>query len=639
MIQSPKIHRVMLFKHGVASLERSGPASGDFELSFKRDEMNDVLKSLSVWVAQGEGKVGAIDFEAPEDPMAALAERHLSLQQGRVGSDFVHALRGRRVELDVDGEPVRGEVIGLEETPSGSGAIRRQLVIRSMSDAVRMVDWGQINRVRLMEDRSRTDLGFLVDRTRAATSGSSRTVKVAVSGAVEDLRVSYVVPAPIWRVSYRLAVEGDQLVLMAWGIVFNPVDEDLEEVELILTTGQPVSFVIDLYEPKHVKRAHLEEKTRVAAPPPEIERPMRAKRRRSAPPPAPGAMASGAPAPASVGSARRSMAESMPEAVAGGDDRGEFFEYRVGLPISIKRGGSAMVPLLNRAVKGRKQRIWQAGRGPNPDLMVRFENTTDAVLEEGAVVVYEEGRYAGEAMLPYSGRTAEVQMVYAKDLAVRCDHQHQSASDVISVRFAHETLLEEVRYRHQHTYRAQNGSDQPVEVVFVMPKTAGRTLMEGGPKPSEETPHTYRFTVTVAPQGAEECVVSELDTQYRRVSFEHLNSGQLESWREGKLLQEGFDSALTGLLELTGQLKQLVKERQHQQALREAAYAKMSKIAEQLKVLRDQGDEARLRARYVRDLEQAQDQINEYETQIGVLDAQEKALAKKVEEVFGSLGG
>ena len=31
-----------------------------------------------------------------------------------------------------------------------------------------------------------------------------------------------------------------------------------------------------------------------------------------------------------------------------------------------------MVPLLNIGVTGRKQRIWQRGRGPHPDMMVRF---------------------------------------------------------------------------------------------------------------------------------------------------------------------------------------------------------------------------------------------------------------------------
>ena len=48
MSVEPRVRRMVMFKHGVAYLERGGPAEGPFELSFKRDEMNDVLKSLAV---------------------------------------------------------------------------------------------------------------------------------------------------------------------------------------------------------------------------------------------------------------------------------------------------------------------------------------------------------------------------------------------------------------------------------------------------------------------------------------------------------------------------------------------------------------------------------------------------------------
>jgi hypothetical protein len=52
------------------------------------------------------------------------------------------------------------------------------------------------------EEPSRDDLDYLIDRSRAANAGENRTVRVQVTGAAEDLRVSYVVPAPVWRVSY-----------------------------------------------------------------------------------------------------------------------------------------------------------------------------------------------------------------------------------------------------------------------------------------------------------------------------------------------------------------------------------------------------------------------------------------------------
>src|SRR5262245_15741665 len=129
MKSGPSVKRMVLFKHGVAYLERAGPAEGGFELSFKADEMNDVLKSLAVWVARGEARVGAAAFDAPEDPEAALQQRKLALAPGHALEGLLSAVRGRRVRVD-DGAAAReGEVVGLEDTPGQKGARRRQLVL------------------------------------------------------------------------------------------------------------------------------------------------------------------------------------------------------------------------------------------------------------------------------------------------------------------------------------------------------------------------------------------------------------------------------------------------------------------------------------------------------------------------------
>ena len=120
-----------MYKHGVAYLERSGPADGSFELSFRRSDMNDVLKSLAVGVADtgdGAAHVGAIGFETPTDPDRLLAARKLLLTPGEALTDLLNAVRGRSVEISTEGGAHRGEVIGVDES-GGAGASRRLLVL------------------------------------------------------------------------------------------------------------------------------------------------------------------------------------------------------------------------------------------------------------------------------------------------------------------------------------------------------------------------------------------------------------------------------------------------------------------------------------------------------------------------------
>ena len=52
MSQAPPVTRLTVFKHGIAFVERAGPCEGAFELSFRSEEMSDVLKSLAVWVEE-----------------------------------------------------------------------------------------------------------------------------------------------------------------------------------------------------------------------------------------------------------------------------------------------------------------------------------------------------------------------------------------------------------------------------------------------------------------------------------------------------------------------------------------------------------------------------------------------------------
>lgn len=611
---------MVMFKHGVAYLERSGPAEGAFELSFKREEMNDVLKSLAVWVARGDAKVGALAFEKPEDPEKALAARRLDFGADTTLAGLLAASRGRRVQVELASGAVTGEVLGVELTNGGQEPTQRALVLRTTDAKVALLDLAQVRGVELLEETSRADLAFFVDRRRAATSGENRTVRVPVTGRAEDLRVSYVIPAPTWRVSYRLARDADATRLMAWGIIHNPADEDLEEIALTLTTGQPVSFTIDLYNPKNVARAVVEEKSRAVAAPTQFER-------------APMAMAMPAPAPAFGPPGAPPMPRPM-TAQAGGyggafeelaagaatyEDRGELFEYRVASKVSLKRGSSAMVPLLACKVSGKKERIWRDGTGPSPDLVLAFQNESGAVLEEGPAVVYDDDVYAGEAMVPYSARGVEVRLAFAKDLGVRCRRASRQQIVTSGVRLAREVAIEEQRREEHHELTAESDHTEEIEVVFEIAKQHGRAIDEAHAQPFEETASFRRFRAKVPPRGKATLLVVERWHDARRIEYGKLAPTNLAAWLESRFLDRAAFDALSEVLAAWNEAANLDARRTRQETEQKAAYTKQTKLSEQLNVLKDGGPEGALRLRYVKELEAEQDKVNACEKEIGAL--------------------
>ncbi len=647
MSSTPSVKRLVMFKHGVAYIERGGPASGPFELSFKKGEMNDVLKSLAVWVARGDAKVGAVAFEKPEDPEAELERRKLNLPPWGTMLALLGVVKGRRVKVVSGGAAREGEVMGVEAESVGDRGERRRLVLREDDARVALVDFATIEAFELADPSSRADLAFFVDRSRAASAGENRTVGVDVRGAAEDLRVSYVVPAPAWRVSYRIAKSADRAMVMGWGIVHNPVDEDLHDLDLVLTTGQPVSFVIDLYNPKNVSRAVVEEESRAAAPPTRFER-----ARRAAPAPGSPAVSRGLAADMARVAPMMAMAEeaddseggvgAMAESLGGGatyEDRGELFEYRVGAKIALKRGGSAMVPLFAENVDAKKERIWRLGSVPSPDLVLTFKNTTGAVLEEGPAVIYDDDVYAGEAMLPYSARGSEVKLAFAKDLAVRCKAQPGSARVVTAVRLGRQHLVEECRRESFYELEAESDYDEDVVVIFEVPKVHGYDLVPGSFAPTEETSSFRRFSLTVPPRGRVKQRVETSTLESSRSQYASVSLASLHGWAKSNLLDPAAATGLAEILKLWADANACELESERIDSTRDDAYQKQSKISEQLQVLKESGPEGQLRLRYVKELEAEQDRVNAAEKRMAELAARAEAAKSAADEKLAALVG
>lgn len=640
---NPTVKRMVLFKHGVAYVERGGPAEGSFSLSFAKSEMNDVLKSLAVWVERGEARPTTVAFEKPESPELALDEKGLNLPADKSLSALLTAMRGRAATILVDGpkgeRELRGEVVGLDERPEGQG-VRSALVLATGGGAIESVDVERVRRVALLDPVAQSDLDFLLERRRAATSHERRSVHVGVEGRAEDLRVAYVVPAPVWRVSYRVirdaSGDDEKTVVAAWAIVHNPLDEDAKDVALTLTTGQPISFSIDLYHPKLVERVVVEESSRaLSAPPEHFERamPMMASAGFGGAPPAPAA----APAPrAKAGRAMIAAAEQAADGAVQLGERGELFEYHVDRPVTLARGGSALVPLLTRTVPARRERLWREGRAGSPDLVLRFPNSTGAVLEEGPAVIYDEGVYAGEAMVPYSARGAEVRFAYAKDLSVRCSLASRGESVVLGVRFGESFALEDQRIERRITLRAESDHDEPVDVIFELPRRAD--LDPRSPRPIEETAHTRRFLVKAPPHGFAELELVETSPTARRVELRGLSPSQLEAWRRLSLLEPAVD-ALLGEAARAAAAVTLHEQRAaaHVHARGEALKGQDG-ITKQLQVLREGGAEGELRLRYVDELRAAQDRINALERAAEDERQKAAAAAQEIEQILRRIG-
>lgn len=633
------IRRMMIYKHGVGYFERRGTVDGAvLRLTFPREAMDDMLKSL-VALDLGAGQVLGIDFETPEDRAAQIARGSIHLSDERSLLDLLRDLRGRQARLwlrperhppvEDDGERIEGLVIGVdldEERP-----LRGPLVSIYLAEqrAVQAVAVARVMRLELLDDRAAGDLRYFL---RASQSEEDRrTATLRLSDGEHDLLVGYIAPAPAWRVSYRLLAEshGDApahgggalgaqvaVLIQGWGMFDNQLDEDLNDVELTLVAGMPVSFRYRLYEPHTPERPLVEDEERTVAAPVEFQS------LGAPPPPAPAGMpAMRAALPmAAFGAADMAVPEAPPQvtmaalesstqAASAGEERGALFQYRVAHPVSVARGQSAMVPIVSRRLEGRKELLYNGRKMPNhPVASLRMRNETGLTLERGPVTVVEQGDYAGEALLPFTRAGAEMIIAYAVELGVKVTEERQAEREMAGLSVQHDYLLFQEWEVQRVRYRMTSTLPNPVEMVIEQDLLSNYELFDT-PTPAEQAHGAARWPVRCDAGGEQLFVVSQRRKTIRREQVRGLDKSRLSSFLRGKYLDEATYRSLERVLSLYDQVSQRQKALKHIEQERQKIYTRQQQTQASLGPLGREGSELALRERYVALLSQLEDQL------------------------------
>jgi hypothetical protein len=417
------VREMVLYKHGVGFYLRGGEVSGEsVSLTFKSDEINDVLKSLAVFDEAEDGRVLGVGYQTPMDRDARLKNTSVNLTEADTLVDLIRDLRGRQVVMTFETgsgvTTVTGRVVGINtaqaifaDTVVVNATIPSyaQVVLLSATGEVRVYPLLALRNFTIEDSQSEQDLSYFLDTVM--TEDNRRTVNIRLSEGDHRLVVSYVAPAPTWRVSYRVIAEGNEAgtggkaLVQGWGLFDNRMEEDLEDVRVTLVAGQPISFVYDLYSSTIPQRKFIKDETRVTGPvefggaiteesskqyavleeDPAADY-MEQERSR-------GITVNRLVAPAPARAARKygsAPAAKTTPAQAEGRETGETFQYVVNAPVSVKRGESAMVPIVSASIEYERELLYNREKLPDhPVAALRFKNTTGLTLERGPVTLVE----------------------------------------------------------------------------------------------------------------------------------------------------------------------------------------------------------------------------------------------------------
>ncbi|MBX9622941.1 MAG: DUF4139 domain-containing protein [Gemmataceae bacterium] len=267
------VTRVVLFNTGVGYFTRGGEVEGDarVDLQFPETDVNDLLKSMVV-EDFGGGRLASVLYDARDPAARTLAGFAIDLNDSPTFAQILAQARGEPVEVSAQptaaNQPgkLAGQVVGVEnQTVAGGGSgppVVSQVLNLWCADGLRAVKLSDIRNLRFANPSLEGEFRRALDVLAANHDTQKKAVALQFAGqGRRKVQVGYVVEAPIWKTSYRLALDADGKAkphLQTWAAVENPSDEDWNGVKLALVGGRPLSFRMDLYTPLYAPRPVVE---------------------------------------------------------------------------------------------------------------------------------------------------------------------------------------------------------------------------------------------------------------------------------------------------------------------------------------------------------------------------------------------
>ena len=282
------VTKVVLYQNGVGYFERRGKIQGKtVELRVRPDQINDVLKSLSVLdLSGGTPSSASLPVERSGDRLAQELPPQVRNAQGMLG--LLQVLRGAEVEVDGEEGTVHGRVVGVETTQrhfvNAGGEQSQQepiLTLLTGEDQLQSLPVASIKRLNIGDKTLAVGLQQSLDISKSDGAWKPVSVSVRLAGdESHDLIVSYIHEVPVWRPAYRAWIENDGpngkkggIQLQGWAVVDNVSGEAWNDVNLTLVVGSPLSFRYNLHTPHNVERPDLSSRlpqVAEAPPPPDV---------------------------------------------------------------------------------------------------------------------------------------------------------------------------------------------------------------------------------------------------------------------------------------------------------------------------------------------------------------------------------
>lgn len=655
------IKRVVMFNSGVSFFEHRGDVEDDADVTLKFNvrDVNDLLKSM-VLQDLGGGRISTVAYESKDPVTRTLQTFAIDLTGSPTLADLLRQVRGERVELDAPTK-VTGIIVGVETRKRrvGDDEVIEQDFLNLLTDeGLRSVALADVGRIKLTDAALDAELRKALSVLAEAKSKDKKTVTLNFSGkGKRPVRVGYIQESPVWKTSYRLVLgDDDQPFLQGWAIVENTTEADWENVSLNLVSGRPISFMMDLYEPLYIDRPVVVPELYASLRPRTYQQDLakadedfrrkagRAMEKKLGDQLARRRDADKELAERGYGSGKRALVPAADaewkvqqgvQSVASAGDVGEMFQYAIDTPVTLPRGRSAMLPIINEEVKGEKLSIYnQSVHAKHPLAGLRLTNTSQLHLMQGPITVFDGGAYGGDAQIMDIPSGSERLITYAMDLDTEVAPQTQpQKNELISVKLVKGTLYTNRKYTQTTTFTVKNSASKTKTVLIEHPINTYWTLVKPE-MPAEKTRDKYRFAVQAEPGKPAKLDVVEEHLERQTLALTNVDNRTIGIYVSAPEVSDAVKGALREVIRRKTEIEKVVNQRKEYERQIKVVEQEQNRIRQNMAQLDRNSD---LYRRYVTKFTEQEDKIEQLRQQVTDSIAQERRLRDELDAFLTDL--
>jgi hypothetical protein len=176
-------------------------------------------------------------------------------------------------------------------------------------------------------------------------------------------------------------------------------------------------------------------------------------------------------------------------------------------PVTLPDGTSTMVAMINEQIAAEQTFLYKPGGGgygyeTNPYRVVRFQNSTQYVLEPGPISIYSGGSFVGEGLSEAVGAGTSVTIPFAVEPGVMVTSAKQySGQEMTVTRIVRGVLEVESFYQTTTTWDVRGPAQAKGFTVLIrQPQTGSNYELAQRPEGTEDLEDAWLIPVVVAPK-------------------------------------------------------------------------------------------------------------------------------------------